>query len=98
MAFNGRESAAITVDGTEYVFADRPVSLCYGPSNGDKTHFRVWTDRACSVTLPLPAGAKKVTVKDGKKTVKALTLADGCLQGALGDGEARRWLDVTIKY
>ena len=98
MAFNGRESAAITVDGTEYVFADRPVSLCYGPSNGDKTHFRVWTDRACSVTLPLPAGAKKVTVKAGKKTVKALSLADGCLQGAIGDGEARHWLDVTVKY
>jgi hypothetical protein len=48
--------------------------------------------------LPLPAGAKKVTVKAGKATVKTLSLADGCLQGSIGDGQANRWLDVTVKY
>lgn len=98
MAFNGTGSSSVTLDGTEYVLADRPVSLCYGPLNGDKSHFRVWADRTCSVTLPLPAGAKKVTVKDGKATVKTLTLADGCLQGPIAEGQANRWLDVTVKY
>ncbi len=95
-AFNGRESSAITVDGIEYTLADRPVSLCFGPVGGDPTKIRVYVDRISKVSVPMPAGASKVSVKQGKKAVKA-SLEGGNLVLDIDGDLAGRWLDVVVK-
>ena len=98
IAFNGREGSSIELDGVKYVLADKPVSLAFGPVKGDAAHYRVWVDRPSTLTIPMPSGAKKVTVKDGKTTVKGASLSGDCLNLNVDGSLSTHWLDVTIKY
>ncbi|MBQ6087149.1 MAG: hypothetical protein IJK96_03720 [Bacteroidales bacterium] len=97
-AFNGQESSSVTVDGVEYTFADRPVSLAFGQVGGDPGKYRVFVDRDCRLSVPLPAGAKKVSVKNGKAAVNGASLSEGCLSLAVSPALARKWLDVNVSY
>ena len=95
-AFNGRESKEIVVDGTLYSLADKPVNMAFGPSDNDPSVIRVFVDRISKVCVPMPLGASKVIVKQGKKTVKA-NLVDGNLVLDIDGNLAGRWLDVVVK-
>ena len=95
-AFNGRESKEIVVDGTLYSLADKPVNMAFGPSDNDPSVIRVFVDRISKVCVPMPQGASKVIVKQGKKTVKA-NLVDGNLVLDIDGNLAGRWLDVVVK-
>ena len=94
-AFNGRESSGITVDSVEYVLADRPVSMCFGPVGGNMSKYRVYVDRESNVSVPMPDVARKVKVRQGKKTVKA-SLSGGSLLMEITPELAGKWLDVNI--
>ena len=96
-AFNGRQCDRVTVDGTEYVFSDSPVSLTFGPVKGDASHYRVRVDGNTTVRIPVPADARKATVKVGKKAVKGAVLSEGSLVLDT-TGLSGQWLDVTLKY
>ena len=96
-AFSGRQCDRVTVDGTEYVFADSPVSLTFGPVKGDASHYRVRVDGNTTVRIPVPADARKATVKVGKKAVKGAVLSEGSLV-LDPTGLSGQWLDVTFKY
>lgn len=95
-AFNGRGCKSVTIDGTEYSLADAPVNITFGPASGDAAHYRVRVDGAAKVCIPMPAGARKVTVKSGKTTIKDAALVDGNLVMD-SSSISGRWLDVTIK-
>jgi hypothetical protein len=95
-AFNGRESKEIVVDGTLYSLADKPVNMAFGPSDNDPSVIRVFVDRISKVCVPMPQGASKVIVKQGKKTVKA-NLVEGNLVLDIDGNLAGRWLDVVVK-
>ena len=95
-AFNGRESVSIRVDGVDYNLADKPVSLAFGPVSGDQTRYRVYVDRPCSLSIPMPLSASKATVKQGKTTVKG-ALSGGNLAIEITPELAGKWLDVSLK-
>lgn len=93
-AFNGRESQSVTVDGITYDFADAPVNLCFGKT-GDKT-YKVCVWGKANIKVPMASGAKKVTVKQGKNTLKGFALEDGDLVFN-SEAVSGRWLEVTLK-
>ena len=97
-AYYGTDGAAITVDGTRYVLADRPVTLAFGSPSGDATKYRVWVDRPCTLSVPLPEGAKKATVKNGKTVIKGAVLQGGAVALVVDGDLSRKWLDVDVKY
>ena len=98
-AFNGLESSSITLDGVEYRLADRPVSLCFGghfAKNGYDC--RLFVDRPCKLTIPLPARSRKVSVMDGKKALKGVSFEDGTLSMEVDPSLAGKWLNVSVVY
>jgi len=97
IAFNGRQCTGVTVDGKEYRFADSPVNITFSPLRGDMGHIQMQVAGASKVTVPMPSGAKKVTVKNGRKTVKS-TLSDGNLLLDVDPSIAGRWLDIAVRY
>ncbi|MBR4756057.1 MAG: hypothetical protein IK076_03880, partial [Bacteroidales bacterium] len=96
IAFYGKESQSIVVDGVEYTFTEQPVSLAFGPVAGDQSKYRIYVDRPCKLTVPMPQSAKKATIKQGKTTVKG-ALDGGNLLLDVQPGLAGRWFDVTLK-
>lgn len=96
IAFNGRESSSIKVDGVEYALADKPVSLAFGPVSGNQARYSVYVDRPCHLSVPMPLNAAKATVKQGKTTVKG-ALTEGTLAIEITPELAGKWLDVTLK-
>ena len=97
-AFHGLEASSVSVDGVDYTLADRPVSLSFGQVENDPCKYRVFADRECRLTLPLPSGARKVSVKDGRASVKGAVLSQGSLSLAVNSALAGKWLDVNISY
>jgi len=80
-AFIGNDCNAITIDGTEYRFADKPLmKIAFMPQG--KTYHVLLTlgngDSEVEVTLPLPHGGNKTpTVKAAGKKIPCKTTAEG---------------------
>jgi len=96
-AFNGLGSTGIEVDGTVYYLADAPIEMTFGPVADDPAHYRVRVSGKTDVRIPMPVGAKKLTVKNGKNTIKDAVLKDGNLCMTINDDVNGRWLDVYVK-
>jgi len=96
-AFNGRGSQSVTVDGVKYDFADAPVNLTFGQVGGDASKYRIRVDGGANISIPMPVGAKKVSVKNGKAAIKNAVLNNGNLEMTIDAATSGRWLDVIVK-
>jgi hypothetical protein len=95
-AFIGNDCKAVTLDGTTYNFADKPLNqIIFIPENEKLSTYKVQVKGEGRVKLPLPLKAKKPVVKSGKKTVKSEVI-DGMLALDIDSTLSGQWLTVEI--
>lgn len=96
IAFNGNQCTDVTIDGVNYRFSDNPVNLTYVPLDDTLRRYRINVRGQGEITVPVPAGYKKATVKRGKSTIKN-QVKDDLLILNLDSEDSSKWLEVVFK-
>lgn len=91
-AFVGRDCRGITLDGVEYVFAEQPFpQVVFAPEAEGSPVYRISVSGHGRIALPVPATAKKITVRLGKKTIPS-EMVDGKLVLEITPELSGQWL------
>jgi len=94
IAFIGNDCHAVTLDGTVYQFADKPLQqIVFIPETEGSSVYKVQITGEGRVTLPLPLKSKKPTVMSGKQSVKS-EVVDGKLALNIDPALSGQWLTV----
>ena len=96
IAFIGNQCTDVTIDGVNYHFSDNPVNLSYVPLDDTLRRYRINVRGQGEITVPVPAGYKKATVKRGKSTIKN-QVKDDLLILNLDSEDSSKWLEVVFK-
>jgi hypothetical protein len=104
-AFCGQETTGITIDGREYRFAQRPITIAWRPevkadlSEAVRAAHRLWVSEPGEIRLPVDArgwkAARGAVARDGTAADAVTVRADGDgLLVAVAPGQQGRWLYV----
>ena len=96
IAFNGKQCTDVTIDGVNYHFSDNPVNLSYVPLDDTLGRYRINVRGEGEITVPVPVGYKKATVKRGKKIIKN-RVKDDLLILNIDSEDSSNWLEVVFK-
>ncbi len=95
-AFIGNECNAVTLDGTNYTFADKPLDkVIFIPAAEGSSTYKVQIAGKGRVSLPFPLKSKKPVVKWGKKSVNS-EVTGGKLVLNIDAALSGQWLTVEI--
>jgi hypothetical protein len=95
-AFIGNECNAITLDGTTYQFADKPLDkITFIPEAEGSSTYKIQIVGEGRVALPLPFKSGKPVVKLGKKSIKS-EVSEGNLILNIDATLSGQWLMVEM--
>ncbi|UCH34698.1 MAG: hypothetical protein JSV65_19630 [Armatimonadota bacterium] len=104
-AFCGRDTTGIKIDGTEYRFAEQPLTIAWAEvarrerASAVRTAHRLWVSGPCEVTLPVDARgwqSPRGAVASGADAAGAIAVraAGDALVVSVAPGQEGRWLYV----
>lgn len=96
IAFNGINCTGISIDGTNYNFADKPINITYVPINNDFKTYQLCVTGSGNVFIPVPQGVKKANVKNGKTNIQN-TIKNGKLELEINNELSGKWLEINFK-
>jgi len=95
-AFIGNDCNAVKLDGTTYVFADKPLNkIIFMPDSEGSSTYKVQITGEGRVMLPLPLKTQNPAVKSGGQSVKAEAV-DGKLTLNIDAALSGQWLSVEL--
>jgi len=94
IAFIGNDCKEVTLDGTKYTFADKPLDhIVFIPEAEGASTYKVQVTGEGRVTFPFPLKSKKPTVLFGKQSVKS-EVVDGKVVMNIDASLSGKWLTV----
>lgn len=96
VAFIGNHCTDITIDHINYKFANNPVNITYVPVDDQLKNYFVYIGGEGNITLPVPEGFTKATLKDGRQTIPC-KMEEGNLVFNMDKSISDKWLELSFR-